>query len=65
MRDHPDIEAALATGYTRGYQENNHRCPVCGEELWPDDEVYMNWREVIGCKHCIEVKEASETWGDE
>ena len=65
MRDHPDIEAALRTGYPPGKGEGGWKCPVCGEELGPDDSVYMNWREVIGCRFCVEVKEAQCVREDE
>lgn len=30
--DHPDIAAALATGYPRRKKHDYPRCPVCGEE---------------------------------
>ena len=64
MRDHPDIEAIERTGYPRGYRKPPV-CPVCGEELNPSDKVYQNWREVIGCQHCIDEKEAQTVWEDE
>ena len=65
MRDHPDIEAALRTGYPAGHRASKRVCPVCGEDLNPGDTVYENWREVIGCQHCIDAKEAQEVWEDE
>ena len=62
--DHPDIAAAMATGYPSG-QKRERVCPVCGEDLSPDDTVYMNWREVIGREHCINGMAAIEIWEDE
>lgn len=35
-----------------------YHCPVCGEELNFDDDVYTHGGAVIGCKECICVKSA-------
>ena len=60
--DHPDIARVLRDGVDCNCK---YRCPVCGEDLAYDAKVYMNWREVIGCEHCIETKDAGDVWEDE
>ena len=29
-------------------------CPICGEELHMDDELFVSRGDVIGCTHCTE-----------
>lgn len=48
MRDAPDIERTLLTGYPEDYEEP--RCPICGRE--PEYGYYKN-NELIGCDCCV------------
>lgn len=57
MRDHPDIERALATGYPKGTPTYPH-CPVCGDEcetIFKDKDGY-----IFGCDNCIKKVDAWE-----
>lgn len=49
MRDAPDIERTLLTGYPEDYPEP--RCPICGRE--PEYGYFKN-NELIGCDCCVE-----------
>lgn len=67
--DHPDIAAALLTGYPLGYEppacdeEEEKACPVCGELLRTDNCVYRNsLGEIVGCFHCLEPEYAGNVW---
>lgn len=56
--DHPDIAAALATGYPRRKKPVWPRCPVCGEEC---ETIYRGWHgSYIGCNVCVDTKDAWE-----
>ena len=48
MRDAPDIERTLLTGYPEDYPEPC--CPICGQA--PDFGYYKH-NELIGCDRCI------------
>jgi len=51
--EHPDITAALRTGYPVNYKEPEPPlCPVCGEEC---ETVYRAGRhgDIVGCDDCI------------
>ena len=39
-------------------------CPICGEEIW--ESVFVdNSGAILGCDHCVEIKEPQEVFGDE
>ena len=55
MRDHPDIENAIRTGYPGGEPKWPH-CPVCGSEC---EDVYEDTNGVVfGCENCVTKKSA-------
>lgn len=36
------------------YCENTeYYCPICGQELAADEDVYVFQNDVIGCKNCV------------
>ena len=58
--DHPDIAAALATGYPRRKKHDYPRCPVCGEEC---SKVYRDWyNRIVGCNVCADTRNAWEVY---
>lgn len=58
--EHPDITRARRTGYgTRN--ADTMVCPVCGEELTEDDDVYIGENDdIIGCCYCVRAHPAGE-----
>lgn len=52
LRDHPDIEHALRTGYPRGSTPEPFYCEVCDEELY-EDEIYEDELHECICKYCL------------
>ena len=50
--EHPDITAALRTGYPRGHREPPEpRCPECGKVC---ERLYRNHLlDIVGCDNCI------------
>jgi len=65
INDHPDITAAIRTGYPRGKQPKTHRCPVCGEEIDAGTTLYINWaNEIVGCSDCLLSVDAEEHFND-
>lgn len=40
------------------------KCPVCGEELSLDADVYRVGGDVVGCEHCIECSPAYDVFED-
>lgn len=57
--EHPDITAALRTGYPRGYVEPDvPRCPECGKEC---ERLYLNnQQDIVGCDNCITERFAED-----
>lgn len=64
IRDHPAIAEAMRIGFPER-RAPSRICPKCREPLEYDDSVYLNYREVLGCKHCVQVKDAEDVWRDE
>lgn len=59
MLEHPDITHALRTGYPRGSDPVDVRCPVCG---CPAMYLYVNDdHEIVGCDECLTQIDA-EAW---
>ncbi len=57
LRDHPDIERAMATGYP-GDEPEQPVCPVCGQEC---ETIYRAQdSEIVGCDMCISEETAWE-----
>lgn len=50
LRDHPDIERAIATGYPD--EPTYPICPICGSEC---EDIYRHpqTNEIVGCDVCI------------
>ena len=49
------------TGCMQCEEEKEYYCPVCGEKLEWDEQVYVvNGNEIIGCENCIETMSADE-----
>ena len=42
------------------YPEQRYFCPCCDKELDALDEVYTSGGEILGCKYCIERKDAED-----
>ena len=60
MIEHPDISAALATGYPRCAPTELPLCPVCGEACYT---IYLRYDgEVVGCECCIDVASSTDWW---
>lgn len=56
LNDHPDIAAAMRTGYPRGKTARMRCCPNYGEELTLEELIYINETgEAIGCETCVEI----------
>lgn len=61
LPDHPDITAAMRTGYPYRKQPKPHCCPVCGQEISYLSVLYINGaNEVIGCDECLSPVDAEE-----
>lgn len=64
MKDHPDIESALSTGYPRYNQpESSLICDQCGEPI-PVEAHYYSIFGHIFCEDCIDDF-VNVNWGDE
>lgn len=51
MPEHPDITAAIRTGYPR--RPRWPRCPVCGSEF---ESFYYDANDyALGCDRCVQV----------
>jgi formylmethanofuran dehydrogenase subunit E len=51
--DHPDIVAAMKTGYPRQHKEELYlECDCCGETLY-EDEVYEDEQYEHLCERCL------------
>ena len=65
LDDHPDIAAAMRTGYPRGKTVRMRCCPMCGEELTLEEIIYINANgEAIGCETCVRVINSEEYFSD-
>lgn len=64
--EHPDISFIRSTGLTPAQSKcRDIYCPVCGEELSYDDEVYSTKNgKIVGCEHCISRQDACEVFDD-
>lgn len=52
LRDHPDIESALRTGYPSGSEPDTFYCEVCEDALY-EDEIYEDELHECICKYCL------------
>lgn len=52
LRDHPDIEYIMRTGYPRGSEPDVFRCEVCEDELY-EEEIYEDELHECICKYCL------------
>lgn len=34
------------------------RCPICGEDLNPDDTMFLVNGDIVGCENCVTTKDA-------
>ena len=58
VRDHPDIENAMRTGYPHG-EPKYPQCPVCGCEC---ETIFKDLNGVVfACDECVKKKSAWET----
>ena len=65
ISDHPDIAAAMRTGYPRRKMARMRCCPFCGEELTREEVIYINETgEAMGCEKCIRVRNSEEYFSD-
>jgi hypothetical protein len=65
LNDHPDIAAAMRTGYPRSKTARMRCCPFCGEELTREELIYINETgEAIGCEKCIRARNSEEYFND-
>ena len=60
LRDHPDIEHAMRTGYPRGGEPVLIYCEVCEDELY-EDEVYEDELHECICKCCL-LEQHKKRW---
>lgn len=51
LREHPEIESAIRTGYPTWKQPKTHYCEECGAEL--DEEAYEDCGHEFLCKDCL------------
>jgi hypothetical protein len=61
LRDHPDIENALLTGYPRGGEPKPYYCEVCEDEIENEDEVFEDELHECMCKHCL-LEQHKKRW---
>lgn len=52
LRDHPDVESALRTGYPLGSQPDYYICDICHDEL-NLDECYEDEDYDCLCEFCL------------
>lgn len=52
MKDHPDIESILRTGYPSWSQPEYYYCQMCNDEL-SYDEVYVDFGYDCLCENCL------------
>ena len=52
VRDHPDIEWIMATGYPSWSQPKSHYCEECGKCL-DDETIYEDRTHEYLCKDCL------------
>ena len=58
--EHPDITAALRTGYPWGVPPMPI-CPMCNDEC---DTIYTNvFGDVVGCENCVKSHDAADIVG--
>lgn len=58
MPDHPDIRAALLTGYPAGKSGDLPQCPLCHAET---NTFFQNsFGEIVGCFYCLDEVSAWE-----
>ena len=60
LKDHPDIESALRTGYAVCNQPEYFYCQMCNEEL-SVDEVYEDFGFDYLCEDCL-LKLHKKVW---
>lgn len=61
LEDHPVIKLFEQIGERPPYIR--YRCPCCGEELEPEEMVYLGDEGIIGCTACICCAEAQDALG--
>lgn len=61
LRDHPDIEHALLTGYPRGKKTEPFYCEVCGDEIVNEDDCYEDELHECICKYCL-LEQHKKRW---
>ena len=65
LSDHPDIAAAMRTGYPRRKMARMSCCPNCGEELTLEEVIYINETgEAMGCEKCVRAINSEEYFND-
>ena len=52
LREHPDIESALRTGYGLYNQPKYYSCEICNDEL-NFDECYEDEEHEVLCEFCL------------
>lgn len=52
LRDHPDIESALRTGYGLYHQPEDYTCEICNDEL-NFNECYEDEDHDCLCEFCL------------
>lgn len=60
IKDHPDIESTLKTGYPTFNQPEWYYCQMCNEEL-NQDEVYEDLGYDYLCENCL-LKLHKKVW---
>ena len=65
LSDHPDIAAAMRTGYPRSKTARMSCCPFCGEELTREEIIYINETgKAVGCEKCVRAIISEEYFND-
>ncbi|MBR5298541.1 MAG: hypothetical protein IKU29_11860 [Parabacteroides sp.] len=52
MRDHPDIESIIKTGYPRYSQPAKYHCQECGKDI-TDEDMYEDAHHEYLCRDCL------------
>lgn len=55
--EHPDITAALRTGFPLWKEEEIPHCPICGRAC---ETIYFYDLSIIGCDNCVAFADAYE-----
>lgn len=53
LRDHPDIENALRTGYPVGGEPELTYCEFCEKEIQDDTDCYEDEDYHVLCRRCL------------